>query len=111
MKKNTSRTINNCRKAIRTLFRFRRKKTTCPEGRRPKRNSPPATTWGVKKFSSYRELVMEAAAKKRLAIMPAKERLKKIRAAIADGLCGLQIFALNFETKKTIVLPRHRGCG
>jgi len=35
---------------------------------------------------SYRELVIEAAAKKRFAIMPAKERLKEIRDAIADGL-------------------------
>jgi len=70
MKKNTSRT----------------KKTTCPERRRPKRNSPPATTWGVRIFCSYRERVMEDAAKKQLAIMPEKERLKEIRAAIADGL-------------------------
>ena len=26
----------------------REEKTTCPERRRAKRNSPPATTWGVK---------------------------------------------------------------
>ncbi len=39
MKKNTSRTKINYRKAIRTLFRFGREKTTCPERRRPKRNS------------------------------------------------------------------------
>ena len=51
-----------------------------------KRNSPPATAWGVKKICSYRELVMEDAAKKWFATMPAKERLKEIRAAIADGL-------------------------
>jgi len=37
-------------------------------------------------FSSYRELVMEEEAKKWFAIMPAKERLKEIHAAIADGL-------------------------
>jgi len=86
MKKNTSRTKNSYRKAIRTLFRFGREKTNCPERRRPKRNSPPATTWGVKKICSYRELVMEEEAKKWFAIMPAKERLKEIRAAIADGL-------------------------
>jgi hypothetical protein len=42
--------------------------------------------WGVWKYCSYRELVMEDAAKKRLATMPAKERSKEIRAAIADGL-------------------------
>ena len=85
MKKNTSRTKNNYRKAIRTLFRFGREKTTCPERRRRKRNSPPATTWGARKFCSYRELVMEEEAKW-FAIMPAKERLKEIRAANADGL-------------------------
>ena len=54
MKKNTSRTKNNYRKAIRTLFRFGREKTTCPERRRRKRNSPPATTWGVRKSASTR---------------------------------------------------------
>ena len=36
-------------------------------------------------FSSYRELVMEAEAKKWFAIMPAKKRLKEIRAAIHCG--------------------------
>ena len=50
------------------------------------RNSPPATTWGAKRFCSYRELVMEEEAKKWFAIMPDKGRLKEIRAAIADGL-------------------------
>jgi len=37
-------------------------------------------------FSSCRELVMEVEAKKWFAIMQTKERLKEIRAAIADGL-------------------------
>ena len=36
--------------------------------------------------SSYRKLVMEEEAMKWFEIMPAKERLKEIRAAIADGL-------------------------
>ena len=76
---------HNCRKAVRTRFRFGRKKLPAQRGE-DRSEIHHQHAWGVRKYCSYRELVMEDAAKKRLAIMPAKERLKEIRAAIADGL-------------------------